>query len=544
MKGHKLPTVREAHRWWSYDRQGKLIIDFLSSLEERTLSPDEVQTTALRQTSEISIDDKPTQADRFVDPGNDVLLSLDIEDLYPDAGKRNRSYGVPIGIVESICHMVFTPNYQESQSAMSLSAIDYLQDLEWTRRGSLRAAAKRLCITQENWREVLKKDKLALEWVELVQKQELTIESLFAKAYVDMRIWVCLNRPTPVSSLTSGQTMVTELHSGTFYKPDLLALLNTLFPPSKTALPNDSINPNSLAKYRNVFYRYIRAVEANGAKVMGPFINQLLVPGASHSWTQTRENLDTYFELAGAMIDQGDAVKNIEFFRGKEDDELVPRSVKHFLEYGNEPDLTKEVERITATLEHGYVTNPYMRKEKPTKRVVLQTDVLPLNHNRSSSSYSQTVSSESYSHNGSQKSPKTPVTPVTPVTPGDLYIDEESVLKNTSSNPASTNTLSGFQFDLREESTTPIPNMPYNSGSTIYSVSTSDVSLMEPLSDNVKKSRSIGRLAARLRSFTSSSNLREGYKNRMLKTQESTPSFKQVFHRFLENIISRFTMPY
>ena len=98
--------------------------------------------------------------------------------------------------------------------------------------------------------------------------------------------------------------MVYELKSTPFYKPQVLAMLNTLFPPIVKELPNDRIQPKVLHQYRNSFYRYMTAVEANGPSVMEAFERKLQMAGNRHSWKATWENLRRYMDLAESMMKQ------------------------------------------------------------------------------------------------------------------------------------------------------------------------------------------------------------------------------------------------
>lgn len=188
--GLKLPSVEQAHQWWAYEGEGKKIIDFLGSVKRITSSPDNKRRDGLRATLEISSPPTNHPDDRFMDAGNDLLLALGPTHSKPL--QRPRS-GIPVDVVESMCGMVFPDAYEATQDHMALHAIDYFQDLERTRRKALHDAAVRLGITKENWRQVLGNDPLALEWVELVQRQELELETLFTRCFIDMRIWVGLN---------------------------------------------------------------------------------------------------------------------------------------------------------------------------------------------------------------------------------------------------------------------------------------------------------------------------------------------------------------
>ncbi len=100
--------------------------------------------------------------------------------------------------------------------------------------------------------------------------------------------------------------MVAELKSVHFHEPSVLALLNTLFPPTVTELPNDRIQRKVLNQYRSSFYRYITAVEANGPSVMKAFEAKLQAESNRHSWKSTWENVQLYMSLAELMIKQAE----------------------------------------------------------------------------------------------------------------------------------------------------------------------------------------------------------------------------------------------
>ena len=60
--------------------------------------------------------------------------------------------------------------------------------------------------------------------------------------------------------------MVSELKRPHFYKPNVLAMLNTLFPPSVKELPNDKIDKSVLHKHRAHLYRCILEREKHGPR--------------------------------------------------------------------------------------------------------------------------------------------------------------------------------------------------------------------------------------------------------------------------------------
>jgi len=135
-----------------------MLIEFLTSLEKITPSIDDTQITQLQYPPCGPLEDfDPTHApeDRFMDAGNDLLLDIDFTQGFPD-DERAKGQGLPPSFIIDFVVRGFMVEYNEVDFAQALTAIDYLRDLELTRRKDLRDAAKRLCITEYNWRDVLK----------------------------------------------------------------------------------------------------------------------------------------------------------------------------------------------------------------------------------------------------------------------------------------------------------------------------------------------------------------------------------------------------
>lgn len=195
-EGEQLPTLKQAHDWWQYDSKGKLIIQFLSSLPQVQPTPtgfaaDKAQFEDFRKSSGGKFDDLDSDTwtiDQFMDKNHDLLFRFS---LPQGLNKSRTSKGFAPTFVESFClETVFREDYQEAAFNQALTALDYLRDLECTRRTALRNAAVHLGITRENWRDVLSGRQEAISWVQSVQQQELEIETHYANLFVDLRIWV------------------------------------------------------------------------------------------------------------------------------------------------------------------------------------------------------------------------------------------------------------------------------------------------------------------------------------------------------------------
>jgi hypothetical protein len=122
-----------------------------------------------------------------MDTGNETLLDINFATLGVPIKVQKR---IPALHVLNFVRKAFPEKYEKVQFEHGLTALDYLRDLEFTRRDKLRQAAERLDITLETWKSVLADYPDALKWIELVQKYELIIEEGYANIFIDLRIWV------------------------------------------------------------------------------------------------------------------------------------------------------------------------------------------------------------------------------------------------------------------------------------------------------------------------------------------------------------------
>lgn len=398
--------------------------------------------------------------------------------------------------------------------------------------------------------------------------------------------------------------MVFELRDkGPFNKPQKLAMLNTLFPPSKQDIYIDTINHDSLFKYRKLFFEWIVGIEQNGPACMNSFVDQMLVPDAPHSWAGTHENIKMYFELAKLMLAQALAITDIEMFRRPEDAELVPSLIRNQMLFGTSQDVEQEITRVTmeSEPEHnshlpcllgkskgswesrdrntGFSTvkpgegsrlraNSMKRKrplrtEAETQAILARlppqarrgsdhesTKSHSLTSRRASVDRPSTSSSNSRSNHAAKGSADivrsrshTPTTPVTPhfpsfstmgfsdisgprVQPQLLSLDERNEVRVPP--PGDLIEPPTLPWLSREVSTREFDNTGRSSGSIELSSgrgSPNDTVKVEKVRA-VRKSKSMGKLATRLRSFSSFGNLKEREKSSGLRSQKSTPDLR------------------
>jgi hypothetical protein len=135
-----------------------------------------------------------------MDVGNDLLLKIEfatkkVDQAHSsdtvDAGDQPYRQGMPVNFIKTFClEQVFLPKYEEVEFDLALHALDYLQDLECTRRAALRDAVNRLGITKHNWEVALADDPNAKAWVKNIQFWCLGLEMCYSELFVGLRIWV------------------------------------------------------------------------------------------------------------------------------------------------------------------------------------------------------------------------------------------------------------------------------------------------------------------------------------------------------------------
>jgi len=103
-----------------------------------------------------------------------------------------------------------------------------------------------------------------------------------------------------------------------FSKPNCIAMLNTLYPPSHTLPPTPQLTSTILNSQRHAFFRYIQAVEKNGKGVLANLENQSKRPQDSNGWPVVREIVDKYLRTANCVIDECVSVGGPEDFERRD----------------------------------------------------------------------------------------------------------------------------------------------------------------------------------------------------------------------------------
>ena len=125
-----------------------------------------------------------------MDANNERLIDFSfppLNDLYC----VKESKGLPPSFVSNFClNRTFTEPWEDADLTHALTGIDYLTNLEFTRRTALREAAQRLRINEDTWQSVLADNSEATTWVLRMQKEEDEISLCYSSLWTDLRVWV------------------------------------------------------------------------------------------------------------------------------------------------------------------------------------------------------------------------------------------------------------------------------------------------------------------------------------------------------------------
>lgn len=202
---------------------------------------------------------------------------------------------LPPSFITSFVRKCFSAELAHVDFPQSLTALDYLKDLEMRRRNEIIAALTYLGVDADQIadRQLLKsKSSSVYRWIEEMDRKELKVEALYSHVYLGLRRW----------------TLVNEMSLKPFDKQNCLAMLNTLFPPALThsqfVKPTKQLTQEVLQEQRKGFFRYITSVERKGTGVLQTVMNQHKRPGDDNGWPKTREDLDNYLRMANDVINE------------------------------------------------------------------------------------------------------------------------------------------------------------------------------------------------------------------------------------------------
>jgi hypothetical protein len=173
-----MPKFKDTFHWWQQDEKAFLAVKTLSSVGDYRDIPARSQATGTGTKQRV---------DRR--PYNNI-----IHDTRPPLGfnnERSHKQGLPVKLIQEMCLKVtFRTELFDSDFSHALTALDYLYDLDCTRRSHIHDAAVRLGVKDDDWGYKLSAHRDAKQWVEEMEKMDSIAKELYARATVGLRVWV------------------------------------------------------------------------------------------------------------------------------------------------------------------------------------------------------------------------------------------------------------------------------------------------------------------------------------------------------------------
>ncbi|KAI1917350.1 hypothetical protein LOZ12_006205 [Ophidiomyces ophidiicola] len=216
---------------------------------------------------------------------------------------------LPPSFITSFVRRCFPPIVEEVDFPQSLTALDYLRDLENRRRKGVMEALSRLGISgaEGEKEELSRRYPGVLAWVDSVEAKERVAVALYTQVYLRLRHW----------------TLINEMLLEPFNKANCIAMLNTLFPPVVATPPTAHLNSKILQEQRMHFYNLILDIGKRGKQVLEPIIQKDMRPGDTTGWPVTQDYIEKYLRAANAIIDECSEVTSRQNF------EQPPQETKH-----------------------------------------------------------------------------------------------------------------------------------------------------------------------------------------------------------------------
>lgn len=203
---------------------------------------------------------------------------------------------LPPSFITSFVLRCFPPEIDHVDFPQTLTALDYLKDLEVRRRREVVAALDKLGISRDDIGErdrLNKKYPGVMKWIESIEEKERKVEGLYTQIYLGIRRWAMIN----------------EMSVEPFNKSSCIAMLNTLYPPVSAdhghfVQPTVQLTAGVLSTQRSGFFRYITAVERTGTGVLTKLMEEHKRMEELTGWPLVRDTLDNYLHMANSIIDE------------------------------------------------------------------------------------------------------------------------------------------------------------------------------------------------------------------------------------------------
>lgn len=244
---------------------------------------------------------------------------------------------LPPSFITMFVKRCFTPELHWVDFPQALTALDYLRDLEARRRKEVKATLGRLGVHPD--RMAADADAMrkgfpgAANWVAELELRQKRGNDLYTHLYICLRRWVSsAHHGCRKLVLTSRQILINEMSLQPFNKHNCIAMLNTLYPPVNKPNPTAKLTPTILAKQRDGFFRYIRAVEHRGVAILKTLQDQGALEGEENGWPDVHRHLEKYLRLANSTINECSDITSISYFNVDPPSGPLPNIPQHTTE--------------------------------------------------------------------------------------------------------------------------------------------------------------------------------------------------------------------
>jgi len=218
---------------------------------------------------------------------------------------------LPPSFIISFLRRCFPSDLVSVDFPQALTGVDYLKDLETRRRREVAAAMGRLAID----RTTLDMDAASLsdrypgvlQWVQSIEEKERKVEALYTQLYIVLRRWILIN----------------ELSLLPFNKHNCIAMLNTLYPPVISAQPTSKLTSSVLMTQRDVFFKYVLAVEKQGPRILSKLMQQGKSGAEENGWLAVTRTLGMYLQLATSIINECADISDVQDVSPSKSKDLV-----------------------------------------------------------------------------------------------------------------------------------------------------------------------------------------------------------------------------
>ncbi|KAJ6166512.1 hypothetical protein N7470_001959 [Penicillium chermesinum] len=252
--------------------------------------------TAFSARSSTSTSSSSSEENASIDAALDFRSQL----MHQMSRLPSQPCSLPASFLTSFVRRTFASELESVDFPQALTALDYLKDLENRWKKEMTGAYDRLGLTREDV-EAPFRSELAIQhpevmaWHYKITVNAKHLEALYTQIYIGLRRWTLIN------------DMMLDPHN----RPNNLAMLNTLFPPTAASSPSPTkqLTPTTLLAQRDGFFRYVKKVDAEGPAVLDHLITQHAPEGHATSWPLVHDVLEKFLVAANEMIEETMMIK-------------------------------------------------------------------------------------------------------------------------------------------------------------------------------------------------------------------------------------------